>query len=107
MRDDLDGCLCAQGAAQKNAATRTDNDSKEVWGKKTHPVAQAVTYLRPGTAAKRVLDRSSRPDTGRREDSRPPSPALLYESQDSTTDTARVPQGTGHTLAPSSEAHPL
>ena len=36
MRDDLDGCLCAQGAAQKNAATRTDNDSKEVWGKKTH-----------------------------------------------------------------------
>lgn len=73
----------------------------------TFPVAQAVTYLRPGTAAKRVLDRSSRPDTGRREDSRPPLPALLYESQDSTTDTARVPQGTGHTLAPSSEAHPL
>jgi len=71
----------------------------------TFPVAQAVTYLRPGTAARRVLDRSSRPDTGHRLREIPP--ALLHASQDSTTDNARVPQGTGHILASPSEAHPL
>jgi len=73
----------------------------------TFPVAQAVTYLRPGTAAKRVLDRSSRPDTGHREGSRPLSPVSLHASQDSSTDIARVPQGTAHLLAHPSEAHPL
>jgi putative transposase len=57
------------------------------------PVAKAVTYLRPGTAARRVLDRSSRPDTGHREDI---PPASLHGHMDSTTDTVRAPQGTGH-----------
>ena len=76
------------------------------------PVAQAVTYLRPGTAAKRVLtgrqqrqvSRSSRPDTGHRKGI---SPVLLHGSQNSTTESLRVPHGTGHVLAHPSEARPL
>lgn len=73
--------------------------------KPTFPVAQAVTYLRPGTAAMRVLDRSSRPDTGHR--STASRPVSLHGSMDSTTDIVRVPQGTGLILASPSEAHPL
>lgn len=73
--------------------------------KPTFPVSKEVTYLRPGTAARRVFDRSSRPDTGHR--SSASRPVLLHGSQDATTDTVRVPQGTGHILASPSEALPL
>jgi putative transposase len=73
----------------------------------TFPVAKAVTYLRPGTSARKVLDRSSRPDTGLREDTSPLAPALLHGNMDSTTDLVRVPQGIGHILVSPSEAHSL
>jgi len=73
----------------------------------TPPVAKAVTYLRPGTSARKVLDRSSRPDTGHREGESPLVPASLHGNQDSTTDLVRVPQGHGHLLVSPSEAHRL
>jgi len=86
------------------------------FGHKTmFPAAQAITYLRPGTAAKRVLagrqqrsaSRSNRPDTGHRENAHSPVPVLLHKSMDSTTDSVRAPQGAGYTHAPLSEAHSL
>ncbi len=73
----------------------------------TFPVSRDVTYLRPGTSARKVFDRSSRPDTGRRKGESPYVPVLLYGSMDSTTDHVRVPQGTGHIHAIPTEAHPL
>ena len=74
------------------------------------PVSQEITYLRPGTAAKRVFagrqqrlaSRSSRPGTGHSARA-----VLLHGNENSTTGLHRVPQGTGQILISPSEAHPL
>lgn len=68
------------------------------------PVSKEITYLRPGTSARKVFDRSSRPDSGHGANH---SIALLHESMGSTANFVWVPQGTGHTHAFSSEAHSL
>lgn len=69
--------------------------------KPTFPVSKDVTYLRPGTAFHAALHRSNRPDTGQ------DTVLSLQETLASTTDTVRVPQGTGYPQSCSSEAHPL
>jgi len=71
------------------------------------PAAFAITYLRPGTSAKKVFDRSNRPDPGHGEDERPIAPMSLNERMKSTAGIARVPQGAGHNHSVSSEAHSL
>jgi putative transposase len=71
------------------------------------PAAYAITYLRPGTAARQVFDRSNRPDPGHGEDERPIAPMSLNERMKSTAGIARVPQGAGHNHSVSSEAHSL
>jgi hypothetical protein len=71
------------------------------------PAANAITYLRPGTSAKKVLDRSNRPDPGHGEDDSPIAPVLLHERMESTAGIARAPQGAGHIHSRLSEAHSL
>jgi putative transposase len=71
------------------------------------PVASAITYLRPGTSVRKVLDRSNRPDPGHGEDECPLAPVSLHERMESTTGIARAPQGAGHIRSLSSEAHSL
>jgi putative transposase len=71
------------------------------------PAANAITYLRPGTAAKKVLDRNTRPDPGHGEDENPIAPVSLHERMASTAGIARAPQGAGHIHSRSSEAHSL
>jgi putative transposase len=71
------------------------------------PAANAITYLRPGTSAKKVLDRSNRPDPGHGEDDSPIAPVLLHERMESTAGIARAPQGAGHIHSRSSAAHSL
>jgi len=69
------------------------------------PASSAITYLRPGTSAREVLDRSNRPDLGHGEDERPLAPMSLHERMESTAGIARVPQGAGQIRSLSSEAH--
>jgi putative transposase len=71
------------------------------------PAANAITYLRPGTSARKVLDRSNRPDPGHGKDERPLAPMSLHERMESTAGIARAPQGAGHVRSISSEAHSL
>jgi putative transposase len=71
------------------------------------PAANAITYLRPGTSARKVLDRSNRPDPGHGEDERPLALVSLHERMESTSGIARAPQGAGHIRSLSSEAHSL
>lgn len=73
--------------------------------KTTFPAANAVTYLRPGTSARKCLDRSSRPDTGHAKPG-----MLLHENTGSTASEASLPwvaRATGQTRVHSSEAHSL
>ena len=93
------------------------------------PSLRDVTYLRPGNALLRLAvsrsnaeaaapgvnnlapGSSSRPDTGHGEASLPPVPALLSEPHPNTvvpdTGPSRAPQGAGHWVGFSTEAHPL
>jgi transposase len=59
--------------------------------KTTFPVSKDVTYLRPGTCCWKYLNRSSRPDTGRRKGFGPLSPALSEVGIELTTDSVRTP----------------
>jgi putative transposase len=59
--------------------------------KATFPVSKDVTYLRPGTCCWKYLNRSSRPDTGRRKGLGPLPPALSEVRGESTTDSVRTP----------------
>jgi Putative transposase DNA-binding domain len=59
--------------------------------KATFPVSKDATHLRPGTCFWRYLNRSSRPDTGRRKGFGPLSPALSEVGIESTTDSVRTP----------------
>lgn len=59
--------------------------------KTTFPAANAVTYLRPGTSARKCLDRSSRPDTGHAQ-----LGMLLHENAGSTTSVPEEPWVWGH-----------
>jgi putative transposase len=78
------------------------------FGEKTmFPVASAITYLRPGTCARKVLDRSNRPDPGHGKDASPIAPMSLHERMASTAEIARAPKGAGHIHSFSSEAHSL
>ena len=73
----------------------------------TFPAAPAVTYLRPGTSARKVRDRSNRPDPGHGEDENPLAPVSPNGRMESTAGIARVPQGAGHDHSSPSEAHSL
>ena len=59
--------------------------------KATFPVSKDATYLRPGTCFWKYLNRSSRPDTGRRKGFGPLPPALSEVGLESTTDSVRAP----------------
>lgn len=72
--------------------------------KTTFPVSKDVTYLRPGTSAMRVLDRSNRPDTGHGADHRV---MLLHGRMESTTGIVRASEEAGHIRSTPSEAHSL
>ena len=75
------------------------------FGKKTtFPASNDVTYLRPGTSAKRVLDRSSRPGAGH---GAPRRVAARNLGSTTATVVSRAPQGAGHTHVMLAEAHPL
>ncbi len=71
----------------------------------TFPASNDVMYLRPGTSARRVLDRRSRPDTGHAN-----SGMLLQGTNASATRGATLPgiaQAMDHRLGLPSEAQPL
>lgn len=72
--------------------------------KTTFPAPEGVTYLRPGTSAMRVLDRSNRPDTGHGAGHRVMS---LHGRMESTTGIVRASKEAGHTHSTPSEAHSL
>lgn len=83
------------------------------FGRKTmFPVAQAITYLRPGTASQRVLSgrqqrqvsRSNRPGTGQGQVT---GLVAAQKQAPSTAGTLRAPQGDGQGLVTLSEAHSL
>jgi putative transposase len=71
------------------------------------PAAYAITYPRPGTAARQVLDRRNRPDPGHGEAERAFAPMSLHERMASTAGVARARQGAGRNHSVSSVAHSL